>query len=104
MKQNLDNLLEQIRSCATEEERQALLNQERMRIAGLDTEDSMRELDAIAFRTKEIRKSVEALKKETQVRISIEKILNETTDVAVLEKYRQTLLNLVKKQELAVKG
>ncbi len=70
MKQNLDNLLEQIRSCETAEERQALLTQERMRVAGLDTKDSMREVDAIAFRTKEIRKEVEALKKERQVRTS----------------------------------
>jgi hypothetical protein len=69
MKQNLDNLLEQIRSCETEEERQALLNQERMRIAGLDTGDSLRELEAIALRTKEI-KAGEYWNKSIQLNLS----------------------------------
>ncbi len=104
MTQNLDNFLEKIHNCATEEEQQVLLSQERTRIFGLDNRDSMSELDAIAKRTKEIRASVETLKKEKQLRTAIVQILNETTDVAILENYRQVLLTLIKKQEPSVTG
>jgi hypothetical protein len=102
MKNNLKSFLTTLNAGQPEASRRALLEQEGRRIAGLDTQASIEELREIALYVKAMRTSLDADKSETQIRTSIVKILNETSDTEILEIYLQTLHNLLKVQQRAI--